>query len=490
MEAGELGGTEMASQRPPARIHGVEPRGLRNLPLSSTFEGRFGRLFRRLPPAPACSDAQLTELAEMMREDPGGNTGSWGQPDAQPEGGDNPAIPAAYTYFGQFLDHDITFDPTSMLDRVNDPDALRDFRTPRFDLDSLYGSGPADEPFQYDQAQENRFLIAQTESGEDDLPRNEQGIALIGDPRNDENTIVSQLQVVFLKLHNKLVAEVEADPNVPAERRFLEAQRRLRWHYQWVIAHDYLPQVCGPNAVNRRLSEPAGEQPEIKNRYYRAQKNAYMPVEFSVAAFRFGHSQVRAAYNLNDAVPNRPIFVPGDQVGPTDDLRGQKTLPAQWTLDWAQFLPFDRPDRLQPSRLVDSHLTPALFDLPRLGSDEPQSLAFRNLRRGQALQLPSGQDVARQLKAPRVFSGAELGTALDPTPLWFYILKESELEEGNNGQHLGFVGAEIVAEVLLGLLEIDPQSYLKVDPGWQPTLPVADNERGFTLSDLVRHAIS
>jgi Animal haem peroxidase len=481
----EVPGTGFESSRPPASVHGAEPRGLRNQPLSPTFEGRFGRLFRRLPPAPTYTDQQLTELAESMREDPGGSTGAWGSAECATRRGDNPRIPAAYTYFGQFVDHDITFDPVSLLDRINDPDALTNFRTPRFDLDSLYGSGPADEPFQYDQQQANRLLIATIGAGEADLPRNDQEVALIGDPRNDENTIVSQLQVVFVKAHNKLAAEVDADPGVPAEQRFVETQRRLRWHYQWIVVRDFLPLICGEAAVDRRFLKDE-DPPKIKNRYYRARKNAYMPIEFSVAAFRFGHSQVRAAYNLNNVVVNRPIFAPGDQVGPLDDLRGGKALPGQWQIDWSHFLPFGGAS-LQPSRLIDGHLTPALFDLPRFPADQPQSLAFRNLRRGQALQLPSGQDVARHLKAPRVFSGTELGTTLDPTPLWFYILKESEIEEGTNGQHLGFVGAEIVTEVLLGLLEFDPQSYFHVQPDWTPTLPAQEPGK-FTLSDLVRYA--
>lgn len=133
-------------------------------------------------------------------EEESGSSGSWGQPDAQPEGGDNPSVPAGYTYFGQFVDHDITFDPNSLLEKKNDVDALHDFRTPRFDLDSLYGSGPLDEPFQYDQREGNRgmLLVGSNAEGEPDLPRNAQEVALIGDPRNDENTIVSQIQLAFI----------------------------------------------------------------------------------------------------------------------------------------------------------------------------------------------------------------------------------------------------------------------------------------------------
>ncbi len=484
----ELAGTDQASQRPPTRTHGVEPRGLRNQPLSPAFGGRFGRLFRRLAPAPSYEVDRLNGLAETMREDASQGGGSWGQPNAQPPGGDNDAIPAGYTYLGQFIDHDITFDPASLLGRINDPDALQDFRTPRFDLDSLYGSGPADEPFQYDQERPGRLLVASTESGEDDLPRNIQQVALIGDPRNDENTIVSGLQRVFLRFHNRMWQEVEADATVQPETRFDETQRRVRWHYQWVVVHDYLKRTCGADVLARKLLEPDGRAAEIKLRWYRARKNAYMPVEFSAAAFRFGHSQVRAAYNLNSSITNIPLFVAGDEVAPTSDLRGGKALPGGWQLDWPHFLPIGAAETVQPSRLIDSRLTPALFDLPRLPVDKPQSLALRNLLRGQALQLPSGQDVARHLRVERVFSGGELGTDLDPTPLWFYILKESELVTG--GARLGPVGAEIVCEVLLGLLELDPQSYFRVQPDWRPTVLAADADAGLTLGDLVQFALS
>jgi hypothetical protein len=204
--------------------HGSAPRGLdprRPQPLSPLFEGRFGRMFRRLPPCPPLAPKKLHELAETMRE-----------PEPPSEELDNPDIPAGYTYFGQFLDHDITFDPVATFDRENDPDALASFRTPRFDLDSLYGSGPADEPFQYDRNAPGRFLIG-VSADQADLPRNAQGIALIGDPRNDENVIVSGLQLAFLLLHNKLLDQAIAD-GVPEGQCFEEAQRRLRWHYQWV----------------------------------------------------------------------------------------------------------------------------------------------------------------------------------------------------------------------------------------------------------------
>ena len=473
------------------KIHGTRPRGLRPLPLSPQFEGRFGRLFRKLPPASPLGDDQLRQLADQMRE-PDSGGGGWGGAGTPPEQLDNPDIPAGYTYFGQFVDHDITFDPASSLERANDPDALTNFRTPRFDLDSVYGSGPGDEPFQYDKTQPGKFLIGESH-GQRDLPRNAQGTALIGDPRNDENIIVSQLQLAFLLLHNKLFDEVAADPAVPEDRRFEETQQRVRWHYQWVVVHDLLPRLTSDELVGRLFSveETTGE-PDFNLRFYRPHKNAFMPVEFSVAAYRFGHSQVRPAYDLNGTVTNRPIFIAGDQVGDLDDLRGFRPLPQQWSLDWKLFLQIDG-STPQPSRRIDARLVAGLFDLPGIPGDEPQSLAERNLRRGEQFALPSGQDVAKLIGVtPR--TGADLD-APEPTPLWFYILKESELSlkrpdaPDSAGLQLGPVGARIVAEVMLGLLRNDPKAWVNQQPGWQPTIARQTPER-FTLADLVRFATS
>ena len=453
------------------KTHGSDPRGGRSVARSPLFEGRFGRMFRRLTPAPAYPLDQLEALAAQMREpdQPGG----WG---GAPPALDNPAITAGYTYLGQFIDHDLTFDPVSSLDRLNDPDALTSFRTPRFDLDSLYGSGPADEPFQYDRDDERKLLIASNALGVDDLPRNSQEIALIGDPRNDENVIVSQLHLAFARLHNRFVDQAAAAIADPGDC-FAEAQRLTRWHYQWVVVHDYLPRTVGEPLMGELFDPDTGD---TDLRYYRARTRPYLPVEFSAAAFRFGHSQVRGIYDLNAAVTGRPIFAAGDAVGPLDDLRGRRNLPAGWSVDWSLFFPIAGSNP-QPSRLIDARLVPALFDLPGAGA----ALAVRNLQRGQALQLPSGQDVARLLKAD-VLTGDQLG-APEPTPLWFYLLKEAEL---GGGTSLGPVGGRIVAEVLLGLLRGDVHSFINVDPTWTPTVPDADGDGRITVADLLAFATS
>jgi len=474
------------------RSHGQTPRHKGCVARSPLPQGRFGRLFRTLPAAPGYEDAQLQALAETMREmSASGGLGGWNQSGAPDTAGDNPTIPAAFTYFGQFVDHDITFDATSRLQVRNDPEALVNFRTPRFDLDSVYGSGPIDEPFHYDKGSAGRLLLEANTAGEIDLPRNRQDVALIGDPRNDENVLLSGLQIAMIKAHNKLMTEVEADGTIAAEDRFDEARKRLRWHYQWVVIHDFLQRICGSACVESRLThEPGKGQLKWNLDLYKPKTDAFMPVEFSVAAYRYGHTQVRSAYLLNDTVGVKPTFLGGDAVSEIDDLRGRRRLPGGWAVGWPHFLSIGG-STPQPSRAIDAKMSPVLFDLPGRPEGEAQSLPLLNLKRGQALGLPSGQAVAAKLGIVPM-SGAQLGTELDPTPLWFYILKEAELtpdETGVGGRRLGPVGGAIVAEVLLGLLKADPSSYVSEDPRWTPTLPGASGADGtFGLADLIAYA--
>ncbi|HYS72985.1 MAG TPA: peroxidase family protein, partial [Thermoplasmata archaeon] len=274
-------------------FHGKEPRGLGAVLRSPTFEGRFGRMFPNLPAFLPPDDA-LDALARAMVE-PEPKEGE------DVTAGDNPDIPAGFTYLGQFVDHDLTFDPTSKLQRDNDPDALVDFRTPRFDLDAVYGRGPDDQPFLYED-DGVRLLIGTNEAGEDDLPRNAKGRALLGDARNDENLIVSQLALGFLKYHNKVV-EAPSVAELPPERRFDEGRRIVRWHYQWAVVHDFLARLVGNDVIDDVLRPvsfkvPAGSgaktiktlSPVLKFFHWRARP--FMPVEFSVGAYRFGHSMV------------------------------------------------------------------------------------------------------------------------------------------------------------------------------------------------------
>jgi hypothetical protein len=280
--------------------HGLPLRGLLSTKNSPLFEGRFGRMFRSLHSATFGSTeteniANLTKLADAMSA--GFDEPKDGKDDEES------GIPALYTYLGQFIDHDITFDPASSLQKQNDPDALLDFRTPAFDLDNVYGRGPDDQPYMYDGG--NSFLLGDPISGggdpnAKDLPRNNANPrrALIGDPRNDENAIVSQLQGLFLRFHNRSRAD---NPMLS----FPELQRFVRFHYQYVVLNDFLPRIIHSSVLSQLKSD--GRYDPHKLRFFHWKHLPFMPVEFSVAAYRLGHSMIRPGYRLNDAVL-LPIF--------------------------------------------------------------------------------------------------------------------------------------------------------------------------------------
>ncbi len=462
-----------------ARGHGYEMRGLAYVPVSRQFEGRFGRMFRLPPFVP--DDARIAEIAEVMTENVTG---------PRPEL-DNPDIPSGYTYLGQFVDHDLTLDTASSLDRANDPDALTNFRSPRFDLDCVYGRGPADDPFLYDRDADNEKLLIGRHDDEDDLPRNSQETALIGDPRNDENTFVSQLQLTMLKFHNHVVDLVTARPGLRrgSENTFEAAQRIVRWHYQWLVVHDFLRRTVGQETFDSVLTIEDG-LPKVRRRHYLWKNDPYIPVEFSVAAYRFGHSQIRGRYKLNTLVgPNVTFMATSthDDATRLQHFGGFRILPPLWTIEWARFFEVEGAGsgERQQTRLINTKLADPLAQLPpQIGGDRP-SLIDRNLTRGARLLLPSGQDVARVMGAERL-TEADLGLpGGGPAPLWYYILAEADVQAG--GRHLGEVGGRIVAEVFLGLLEKDASSYLRNEPDWRPFLPAATDGE-FTMADLITFA--
>lgn len=419
--------------------------------------------------------------------------------------GDEPApnlcIPSGYTYFAQFVDHDITFDPTSQLQRDNDPHALVDFRTPRFDLDSLYGSGPADQPFLYDWSSASdpgvKLLVGRNPRRKGlaarDLPRNQQGRALVGDARNDENLIVSQLHLLFIGFHNRVVDHVRRrSPRLRGAQLLEEAQRIVRWHYQWIVTHDFLRRIVGAEMADRVFAPGVGSAgPTVERRFYTWPHEPYMPVEFSGAAYRFGHSIVREDYILNDALRTGvPILLPPGERGA--HLGGFRRLPASLTIEWKHFFKTTSTPPAMRSMLIDTSLAKALSRLPPDGA----ALTRLNLQRGRALGLPAGRDVAHAMgevpltaktlglePLPRGIDHETRHALLRATPLWYYVLCEAKARA--KGKHLGPVGGRIVAEVLVGLLEGDPHSYLRQWPTWKPELRRADHDT-FTMADLVR----
>jgi hypothetical protein len=433
----------------------------------------------------------VDELARRMREH-GGDL-------------DHPDLPAGYTYFGQLVDHDLSFDPVSSLQLRNDPAEVEDFRTPRFDLDMLYGGGPQDMPYLY--AQDRRsggelLLVGDSRAqfggrfAAQDLPRNAEGRALIGDPRNDENAILAQLHLVFLKLHNRVVGDLRDGRHAghwsgQDGELFREAQRIVRWHYQWVVAKDFLPRVLPAGHLEGLLADAPGQSQGRRRdrparRRFAFDGAPFMPAEFAAGAYRFGHTLVRPSYQVSDRAPEVRLFATGpDPLDPTH-LGGFRPLPARLVVDWSRFLELDPAAPPQPARRLDTRLAGPLTSLPPgVGprGSAGRSLAWLNLSRGNALGLPSGQAVAAALGAPAL-SRAALGLAGAPAPLWYYVLAEAATV--GEGRRLGPVGATIVAEVVAAILAADPASFLGAAPPWAPFLGPRPGE--CTLADLVAYA--
>ncbi len=437
--------------------------------------GHFGRLFEDLDPL-YVSDEVLAALGRA-----GGLMDTTGRPvDSD--------IPAGYTFFAQFVDHDITLDTRSGLntDWVQDPGKLPNMRSASLDLDCVYGFGPEASPHLYDG--NSGRLITGNDTNANDLARAHDGTALIGDPRNDENIFIAQLQLMFLRMHNKLIDR---------GMHFEEAQKECRYHYQYIVLHDFLQRVCDPAvfrfAVERLYAHhfPLKYAPDEHGKLF-------MPVEFSVAAYRFGHSMVRSRYRANGRANNIELF---DARFGTE---GFSAVPPSLTVDWRYLLDMDGRINFTRSRKIDERLATELNDLPVVSDPNPlnRSLAFRNLVRGRSLGLPEGRAVAArladcgypvnpsvdlklaQMSGWRALAADVRRELSEASPLFFYILRESAA-----GERLGPTGSAILMEVFGGMLRYCGTSYLK-DPSWSPDpeLAIADRREGFrlTLADVAR----
>ncbi len=471
--------------------------------LRNNFLGpkRFGKMFPGLDPFRPPDEA-LRNLGQAMREVQTG----------EPASGDS-QIPAGFTYLGQFIDHDITFDQTVGFPEIDDPEEIEQARTPTLDLDSLYGLGPRRQPELYETgtpAADARFRIGLTSStpspaGQglpnvpvsmpNDLPRAGRA-AVVGDPRNDENLIVAQTHLAFLKFHNRVMDTLPQGAGNPGDedRPFGRARRTVRWHYQWLILNDFLPRVLDRAVLNdirnngRRFYDfdaaPFGGRP-------------FMPLEFSVAAYRLGHSMVRETYDYNRAFNGLgPPALSDATLGLLFAFTGSgggAPIPSNWIIDWRRFFEVSRSELRNVARRLDPRLVAQLHQLPGTTPGQPRSLAVRNLLRGSRVGLPTGQDVAgamgtTPLTPDEVADGVD-GAILRQhgfhrrTPLWYYVLKEAVVQGG--GEHLGEVGSRIVGEVFVGLLEGDPSSFLFRLPDWTPELPAKEADN-FQMADLLR----
>ena len=440
------------------RDHCLAPQ--RSAQVAAAPGDRYGRLFPELP-ALACGERLVSALAAQ--------DGPCGCPAEEESHG---GTAAGWPFFGQFVAHDITAD-RSVLSLRGEPDGPRNFRAARANLESLYGEGPVGHPFLFSRSDPAKLLLTEGQADRvADLPRNAEGTALIIDPRNDVHAVMSQLHLAFARLHNRLVDRLRED-GVPDAELFDEARRATVWHYQWILVRDYLPSLVGGALVGEILDGG----PSV----YRPGEHPAIPLEFADAAFRYGHCQVRDAYTLRPDGPRLRLF---------PDLLGFRPLTDDTEIDWAML--FDVPGRpaAQRAKRIDGTLPPSLMRLPGTiagAVDRPafRSLAARDAQRGETYGLPSGEAVARRLGLePLDPAAVGLGRHgwTGETPLWFYVLREADVHGG--GDRLGPVGGRLVAEVLIGIVAADPESYLALDPAWQPTLPARDPAR-FTIADVL-----
>jgi len=470
----------------------------------TTLPGNFGRMFK-LPPFAPPNDSVREALLELGK--PGGIMDANDDLAAGPvalivdprlnlTNRNHPTHTAGLTFLGQFLDHDMTSDATSRLGRPTNPIRSPNGRTPFFDLDSVYASGPTDTPELYDAVDPAKLRIEF--GGEfEDLPRNPVNIAaIIGDPRNDENLIIAGLHAACLLFHNHTVDELRSqNALLSREEVFLRARRLTTWHYQWIILHQFLPSIVGQPVVDAVLSNG--------RRFYNPRRDqAFIPVEFQIA-YRFGHSMVRPSYRANmKGDSGQPffamIFDPAAE-GSVDpiDLRGGARAPRRF-VGWQTFFDFGGAlsADVRPNKRIDTKVSTPLFRLPLraiAGGTPPTSLMQRNLLRCLTWQLPSGQAIAREMDVPPLAAAdlAELqpiqADLVPSTPLFYYILKEAETIE--NGERLGPVGARMIAEVFVGLLQTDPTSYIAVQPKWTPTVPTKTGApQDFRMTDFLTFA--
>lgn len=418
----------------------------------------YSRLFPAFVTPPG--HAVMEKLAESMRGD------SNRMPDVP---GPPPPPSPAYTYFGQFIAHDLTWDDTPLgQDPMPDADQIVNHRTPFLDLDSLYGGGPCSSDSCLFEEKDNPCFKLGATNGNGrpfDVPMDRTSSRpLLADIRNNENIVIRQIHALFLSLHNMAVKELRG--TVPDQQLFEKARQRVCWQYQWLVRYDYLRRICRKDVyaevVERGKTRVVWSEPFA------------IPVEFAHAAARFGHALVRPKYNLNRTKLNFPI---GDLFR---EAHTGEALRPDLAVDWGRFT-------RDPANSIDTTIVNALFGLSdqsihpfggHLAGGEPNSLPLRTLYRAAALKICTGETVRDALDPSAIFSSAvgydpfkdlrDLGL-LGQTPLWYYVLLEAEVCE--KGARLGKIGSRLIAEVIEGALHRDPRSIIRElerDAQWRP----------------------
>lgn len=466
---------------------------------------RFGRMFGKTryktkPEAMQPMIDKLIRLGRCMSNDP--ELGCKRIAQASPN---ESSIHAGYTYLGQFIAHEVTNDNTSdLMGPGLEPENLR---TPKIDLDSLYGTdGVPDVRDEKDRAKlkirQTKFIPRLSTTFPNDLWRDASGVALIGDPRNDENLTLAQTHVAFIHFHNKVVDKLRAESH-DENGLFERARELVVRHFQWIILKDFLPKLVDESVLERALSRVSSWPGD------EGTGETFMPLEFSAAAFRIGHSMVRASYEFNHYHSSNP---PGSGRVSLIELFQQTHfsgsfggLSSDWIIDWRRFydfepltgVPFGK--KINMTTKLDTRFDLHIESVHRFQQLEKmqRAITVRNLLRGFYLELPTGEEVAKwigvkPLTHKQIADGPHQALLDDDafrgrTPLWYYVLKEAELR---GGSRLGAVGGYIVAETLIRLIRKSDPSILNPS-GWQPSLgrPATGTQPArFEMIDLLTFA--
>lgn len=426
---------------------------------------------------------KLKELAELMDAP--------SPPDPAPNAGARLTMPSGYVYFGQFVDHDLTRNNTLLANAKPQAGATANCRRAALDLEVLYGNGPVASSALYADGEKLRLGEAEayTETvfpyhsyaaSQNDLYRDGSGKAVVVDSRSDENVIIAQMHVLWIKLHNRLLdlaqEQEELLTGLPEGSLFAQVRQLVVWLYQWIIVHDFLPSFIRNDVLldvflrrNLQLYRVVG--PLSRTPFS-------LPIEFTVAAYRFGHSMVRDEYTL---AKGRSVSTPellmmtNKGGGITSGLR------ADFVIDWSLFL--EEKTFANRGERIDTFIASALSRIP--GTILPQT----TLLRGSAMHLPSGEEFAKHFNWP-VLAAVDIPASVGPaqvlfqdtsfrgrTPLWYYLLRESAVaavfEPGPRDdsfllQKLGLAGSRIVAEVFYQVLMADGNSIFHSGRHWQP----------------------
>jgi len=489
-------------------------------PVPETVEGYYGRL---CPGEwPGFDEDMLRELARRMKDSHEKRLAR-----ARPLDGLT-RLPSGYVYFGQFIGHDLTRDGRTLADAGPDVEATPNYRTSKLDLDHLYGKSPAAVPCLYESDGERLKLglthEATTLTGQtlpaslNDLPRRN-GVPLTIDPRSDENLFAAQLHVLFAKFHNQaleLLKEQPAlSPGPTGSSLFHQARRFVTWQYHWFILYDFLPRLVRTKVLQQveRDSFSLFSYP-----YSPADAPLALPVEFTIAAFRFGHSMVRGSYILNDHGSQSLETIMRMTKGGGGIA---ERLSAQYVIDWGRFVGAT-PGRVNRARLIDTHITEQLYTIRcptargvRWKDEEGPAqtgkmdalvppLPELTLRRGSKVRIPSAQEFMSYFGFPLTVKSDHIAPLSDMaffrssglaerTPLWYYILREAATEpnpEPGFGpypprQKLGTLGSLIVSEVIYQALNSDGDSIRHIGRTWQPpTFRFGRSHRLWSLRSL------